>query len=334
VARLKLAVVGAGRMGRLYARIAAELPQTALAAVCGRSESSVADLARRWGVPGYAGGDARRMLDARPEIDAVVVATPEWLHVEPALAAIRAGKHLLLEKPMATSVADATRIREAAEAAGITLMVCHQLRFDPRYALAKEAVERGAIGELRHVYARRNTTSLAAARVEGRIPLTCWISPHELDLLLWITGSPVVGVCARSRGGARRPDGFFLATLRFAGGVVAVFEQSWGTAPLGGRPRQAQLDLRGSTGAIEVTPQEQGLAIFKEDGAEYPAVMESPVVHGRVFGVFPALVAHFAACVSNGRPPLVGGKEGLAAVAVAEAIARALQTGREIALEA
>ncbi|MGH2355762.1 MAG: Gfo/Idh/MocA family protein [Chloroflexota bacterium] len=331
---LKLAVVGAGRMGQLYARIAAELPQTELAAVCGRSEAPVDALASRWGVPGYAGGDYREMLDEHAGIDAIVVATPEWLHVEPALAAIGAGKHLLLEKPMATSVADAARILAAAEAAGITLMICHQLRFDPRYALAREAVERGEIGELLHVYARRNTTSLAAARVQGRIPLTCWISPHELDLLLWIAGSRVVGVSACSRGDARRPDGYFLATLRFATGVTAVFEQSWGAPPLGGRPRQALLDLRGTAGTVEVTPQEQGLAIFTAGGAAYPSVMESPVVHGRVFGVFPALVGHFTECVSSERPPLVGGREGLAAVAVAEAIARALQSGREIALEA
>jgi predicted dehydrogenase len=327
---LKLAVVGAGRMGQLYARIAAELPQTELVAVCGRSEVPVAAVARRWGVPGYAGGAYRRMLDELPDLDAVVVATPEWLHLEPALAAIEAGKHLLLEKPMATDVADAARILAAADGAGIRLMVCHQLRFDPRYALAKEAVERGEIGELLHIYARRNTTSLAAARVRGRIPLTCWISPHEIDLLLWITGSPVVGVSARSGGDARQPEGYFLATLRFASGVVAVFEQSWGAPPLAGRPRQALLDLRGTEGTIEVTPQEQGLAIFKAGGAAYPSVIESPVVHGRVTGVFPALVTHFAECVSSGRPPLVGGQEGYAAVAVADAIARALEAGREI----
>src|SRR5438093_8747119 len=137
---LKIAVIGAGRMGQLYARIAAESPLTELSAVCGQSEAPVEAVAARWGVPGYAGGAYRRMLDEHPEIEAVVVATPEWLHLEPALAAIEAGKHLFLEKPMATTVAEAERIVAAANAAGITLLVCHQLRFDPRYALAKEAV--------------------------------------------------------------------------------------------------------------------------------------------------------------------------------------------------
>lgn len=330
---VKLAVVGVGRMGQLYARIAAELPQTDLVAVCGQRHEPVDTLARQFDVPAYAGGAYQRMLAERPEIDAVVVATPEWLHLDPALAAIEAGKHLLLEKPIATSVPDAQRIVDAAEAAGITLMVCHQLRFDPRYALAKEALDRGDVGELCHVYARRHTTSVAADRVRGRIPLTCWISPHELDLLLWLTGSPVTAVTAHTRGGHTEPEGYFHATLRFASGVTAVFEQSWSAPPLAGRTRQALLDLRGTLGAIEVTPNEQGLAIFTAGAPVYPALLESPIVHGRVFGVFPALVAHFADCVLNLHSPLVTGRDGLAAVLVAEAIDRALETGREVTLD-
>jgi UDP-N-acetylglucosamine 3-dehydrogenase len=198
--------------------------------------------------------------------------------------------------------------------------------------VAKEAVERGDIGDLLHLHARRHTTSLAAARVRGHIPLTCWISPHELDLLLWIAGSRVTGVTAHTRGSAREPDAYFLATLRFASGVTAVFEQSWSTPPLDGRPRQALLDVRGTKGTIEVTPHEQGLGIFTQGRAAYPQLMESAVVHGRVFGVFPALVAHFADCVAGGRPPLIGGREGLAAVVVAEAIRRSLDEGREISV--
>ena len=320
-------------MGQLYARIAAELPETQLVAVCGQRSEPVDALAHRLGVPGYARGAYQHMLAEHSEIDAVIVATPEWLHLEPALAALEAGKHLLLEKPLATSVPDAERILAAAEATRLTLMVCHQLRFDPRYALAKDALDRGAIGELRHVYARRHTTSVAAERVRGRIPLTCWISPHELDLLLWLTGSPVTAVTAHPRGDHTEPEGYFHATLRFAGGITAVFEQSWSTPPLAGRARQALLDLRGTLGAIEVTPNEQGLAILTAGAPVYPPLLESPIVHGRVFGVFPALVAHFADCIISRRPPLVGGRDGLAAVLVAEAIGRALETGREVILD-
>ncbi|MBI3973879.1 MAG: Gfo/Idh/MocA family oxidoreductase [Chloroflexi bacterium] len=327
--RLKVGVIGTGRMGRLYARIITELPQTELRAVCGRSEAPVAELALQWNVAGYAGGDYRRMLEAHPDLDAVVVATPEWLHLGPALAVMGAGRHLLLEKPMAASVLDAERIATAAESAGVTLMLCHQSRFDPRFALLKEAVDRGEIGEVLHVYARRNTTAVAAARVEGRIPLTCWISPHDLDLLLWITGSRVTSVAARTHGGARAPDAYFVATLGFANGVTAVFEQSWGAPPLDGRPRQAQFDVRGTAGVIEVSVNEHGLGIFKPDSAVYPPLFESPIVHGKVFGVFPAMVAHFADCVLSGRRPLIDGRDGLATVVVADAIARALREGKE-----
>jgi predicted dehydrogenase len=320
-------------MGQLYARIATELPVTELVAVCGQRPEPVNVLAAQLGVPAYSGGAYRQLLAQHPDIDAVVVATPEWLHLDPALAVIEAGKHLLLEKPVATDLAAAQRIVTAAEAAGITLMVCHQLRFDPRYALAKDALDRGDIGELRHAYARRNSASAAAARVAAHIPLTCWISPHDLDLLLWLTDSAVTSVAAFTRGHRSQPDGYFQATLRFASGVTAVFEQGWSTPRLGGRPRQAILDLRGTLGAIEVTPNEQGLAIFTEGAPAYPVAFDAPVVHGRIFGVFPALVSHFADCVVHRRPPLTGGREGLAAVRVAHAIGRSIEAGREINLD-
>ena len=330
---VKVAVIGVGRMGQLYARIASELLQTELVAVCGQRAEPVEALAQQLGVQGYSGGAYARMLAEHADLDAVIVATPEWLHVEPALAVVEAGKHVLLEKPLATGVSDGERIVAAAETQGVTLMICHQLRFDPRYALAKEAVDRGDIGELVHVYARRHSTPGAAARVQGQIPLTCWISPHELDLLLWLTGSRVTHVSAHTRGDGGEPDSYFQAVLRFASGVSAVFEQSWAAPRLAGRTRQALLDVRGTRGAIEVTPNEQGLAIFTEGASLYPALLESPVVHGRVFGVFPVLVSHFVECVSNGRPPLASGRDGLAAVAVAEAIGRALEAGREVTLD-
>jgi predicted dehydrogenase len=330
---LKLAVVGVGRMGQLYARIASELPVTELVAVCGQRPEPVAVLARQLGVPEYSGGAYRQMLADHPEIDAVVVATPEWLHLDPALTVIGEGKHLLLEKPVATDLDEAQRIVDAAEAAGITLMVCHQLRFDPRFALTKEALDRGDIGELRHIYARRHSNSAAAARVAGSIPLTCWTSPHDLDLLLWLTGSQVISVAAHTHGDQTEPEGFFQATLRFASGVTAVFEQSWAAPRLGGRPRQALFDLRGTLGAIEVTPAEQGLAVFTAGTPIYPVLFDSPVVHGRVFGVFPALVSHFAECIARRRAPLTSGRDGLDAVRVAEAIGRALAAGREVTLD-
>lgn len=320
-------------MGRLYARIAATLPTTQLVAVAGNSEASVTAAAQERQVPGYHGGDYRRMLDAHPEIDAVVVATPEWLHLDPARTVMEAGKHLLLEKPMATTLPDAQQIAAIAASTGVTLMICHQLRFDPRFALAREVVQRGDIGDVLHLHARRLTTATAAARVMGKIPLTCWISPHDLDMLPWIAGSRVTHVTAHTRGDAREPVDFFIATMRFASGAVATFEQSWGVPPLGGRPRNTLFDVRGTKGAIEVTLNETGLAIYGAGTATYPTVFDSVFAHGQVSGAFPALLSHFVTCVTTGQQPLIGASEGLDTITLADAMSRSIRERREVEVE-
>ena len=115
---LGIAVVGPGRMGRVYARLADELSETRLVAVCGRSEASTREVAYQYQVPGYPHARHAEMLavhQSHAGIDAVVVSASEWMHTKPVLASLEAGKHVLVEKPMAVSPADAQMMVQAAE---------------------------------------------------------------------------------------------------------------------------------------------------------------------------------------------------------------------------
>src|SRR5205823_5504053 len=125
---VEIAIVGPGRMGQLYARLVDESPLTRLVAVCGRSEATTQAAATAHGVPGYANGNYQEMLAAHPNIEAVIVAASEWAHSAPVLAALDAGKHVLVEKPMAISAEAAASMVQHAEQAGVHLMVCHSLR--------------------------------------------------------------------------------------------------------------------------------------------------------------------------------------------------------------
>jgi UDP-N-acetylglucosamine 3-dehydrogenase len=327
---VEVAIVGPGRMGRIYARLVAESGVFHLAAVCGRDETSTQSLAREYNTPGYPGADVQAMLAAHPNIEAVIVASSEWAHSEPALAALAAGKHVLVEKPLATSASDGAEILRQAGLAGVTLMVCHSLRFDPRFAAMRQAVAGGAIGEILHLYARRNPGQAAVDRVLGRFPLAYWLLPHDIDMMLWTTGSHVTRVMAYSRNGGKERTDFIIAVLTFASGAIGVVESSWGTPAQGGRPQNELFTVRGAKGAAEVLGYENGVAIYHDGAAEHPDTGYTPVIHEQLDGIFRRLLWHFAGVVRGRWTPIVTGYDGLAAVVVASAIDRSLVEQRPI----
>ena len=331
---LKIGVVGPGRMGRVYARLASELAETYLVAVSGRSEGSTREVAEQYGVPGYPNVGHEKMLANHTEIEAVVVSVSEWMHTAPVLAALEAGKHVLVEKPMAVSAADAQMMVDTAERAGVQLMVCQSLRFDHPYAAMRQAVAAGEIGEVMHLYSRRNTVQLAAARVLGKFSLAYWLTPHDIDMMLWTVGRPITSVKAYSREKAKGRQDFIIAVFTFDNGVVGVLETSWSTPAFSGRAQSEHFSIHGKRGAAEVLGHENAVAIYHVDGQpDYPDVGYTPVLHGRQEGMFRSLFSHFVGVVQGKWEPIVTGRDGLAAIQVASALERALESGNEEAVE-
>ncbi|MEA2530358.1 MAG: hypothetical protein QOG89_2002, partial [Thermomicrobiales bacterium] len=148
---LRVGVIGAGTIA-----LSAHLP--AIARLKGRVELvAIADVraevaeqaAARYGAEA-AYGDYRQLLD-RTDIDLVDICTPEFLHAEQTIAAAAAGKHVLCEKPMAATVAEADAMLDACRRAGVRLMIAHSRRFTPRYQRIRTAIDRGDVGEVRFV---------------------------------------------------------------------------------------------------------------------------------------------------------------------------------------
>jgi predicted dehydrogenase len=329
---LNIAVIGAGRMGRIYAGIVSQMTPTRLVAVCGHGAERARSLAASFDIPAYVDGRHDQMLEAHPEIDAVIIAASEWAHVGPAVAAAAAGKHILLEKPMATSLADAQRIAEAAEQAGTRLMICHNQRFDPRQVTMRRAVAEGRIGQILHIFSRRNNLQISVDRVIGKFPMSFWIIPHDIDLMLWTTGLPVSKVRTYSKSGAVTREDFIISVLTFADGVVGVIECSWGSPASGGRQLSQHFEIRGTGGAVEVFPNENGLAIYDRASVSYPDTAVSPDVHGQTEGSFRSLVRHFVDVVHDTCDPLITPLDGLAVMRVSEAMDLSLREHREVDL--
>ncbi|MBY8885267.1 Gfo/Idh/MocA family oxidoreductase [Streptomyces sp. PTM05] len=197
--RVRLLLVGAGARGGTYARYAASTGRAEVVAFAEPDPQRAADTARDH--PGATGcADWRALAAQGIDADAVIIATQDSQHVEPAVAFAGLGHHILLEKPMATTEADAERIVEAVGRAGVMLAVCHVLRYTPYTTGVKQIVASGVLGEIisvehlepvgwwhqAHSYVRGNWRSTADAA-----PMLLAKSSHDLDWLSFIVDKPV-----------------------------------------------------------------------------------------------------------------------------------------------
>jgi len=329
-----IGVIAVGRMGTLFARLLAQLPQARLVGVADVDFERAQAVATATGT--VALEDYQQLL-ALEGLEAVVIAMPDHLHHAPAMAAIEAGKQILIEKPLATDVVQGEEIVAAARDAGVCLMVAHCLRFDPRYIRARNAVREGAIGEVVNCYARRNIYFDEGRKIAQRTSLPFYLGVHDIDVLHWITGSRVVKVRAY---GSRRlmedlgVDDAVQSLLEFDDGSIACVEQAWVFPRNSGPRRSPVLEIVGTAGFIHVNPFEAGLSIHQAGETSYPdsTYMFDPVVHGRVVGVYEAQIAHFLQCVTGRQEPVITPQEALEAVKVAAAIERSLAEGKDIEL--
>src|SRR5581483_6237083 len=155
-AKLKVGVIGAGLWGTAHILGYRALPYVELTAVADSSPGRARTAAQKHGIPQWF--ENYEDLCALAELDAVSVVTPEAEHLGPVRAAAEAGKHILVEKPIASDVSDAKAMIDAASRAGVILMPGHILRFETRYALVKQRLECGLLGGIVTIQARRNRT--------------------------------------------------------------------------------------------------------------------------------------------------------------------------------
>ena len=325
----RIAVVGTGSMADIYARAIADRRDARLAAIVGNSPDKTAEAGRRFGVPAYANGDVAGALRAQSDLDAFVLATPEWIRMEPLRALLATGKPLLVEKPLAASKAEANELRALDATARARISVAHSLRMSPRFSQACRVVHEGAIGDVRHFYTRRNPSLRSVQRVLGKFDLAYWLSCHDIDLMRWLARSEVEWVHAVSRGGLKTDDDYIIAHLRFANGVDAVHEVSWCSPPLSDQAPACRMSIKGTKGLIEIDDSSTGIDMYLADGRlSSPDTYEAFEVAGHQQGLFPALVDRWIRTVRDGEPAYPGFDDALAAVDVCTMISRSIASGR------
>lgn len=338
---LGIGIIGGGRICGAHAAAAAALPETRLAAIAEVDDARRAVVTEKWGCPGYA--DYRELLQS-PEVDAVVIALPHWLHREVAVACLEAGKHLLVEKPLAMTVEECDAILEAAQRTGRTLSVAHMHRYFPVNAEARRLIAGGEIGRLVVVTdtwykpfweGQRPAWFLDASQGGGMWPMN---GPHMIDRLCFFLdsevvavkatiGSPVFGLSATDMGAA---------FLQFASGVCAQITH------VGYRDgvNRFEAEVTGTEGQLKISGDRGGGRTlwrsrngqWEEITAPLPELSLKPeaVLPSPTFGV---QLREFARAVLEERPPLVTAEYGRQVVRVLEACEESSRTGREVRLD-
>jgi myo-inositol 2-dehydrogenase/D-chiro-inositol 1-dehydrogenase len=247
---LGIGLVGYGAWGRMHAAAIARLPGLRLAAILAHGDAGAAAAATDHpGVPVVRALDA---LLARDDVALVDVVAPNFLHAEIALAALASGRHVLLEKPLATDLADGERIADAVARSGLFLAVGFELRVSRQWARVKALIDDGTLGRPRFANLalfRRPFRPGAGGWRRDRARVGSWILEepvHYLDLLCWYFGGAPVAIDAAGVPSALDPAlaECFTARLDFGAGRHAVFTQM-----LAGFEHSLTLDLAGERGS-------------------------------------------------------------------------------------
>jgi predicted dehydrogenase len=301
---VRLGLIGMGRHGSRYIRHIAELTDMKLTALCRRTEAPAQ--AAGSAIPCYT--DYRQLIDD-PDVDAVIVVTPPSINRDICLAAVRAKKPLLIEKPLATSADDAAAMVQAAQNAGIMLMTAHTLRFDP--AILDCKAHRHEIGSPRYLCLTLRMEpavgSPGSSAFDGR-GIVLEIGVHLLDLVRFLTGEEVDEVrCLMDAVPPETAESRLFAWLRVSGGCWVLVDISRVSSGRVGR-----VEWVGTEGQLEADWQTRRLRLVSAS---------LPIKEWQVEPA-PTIVAtlrSFVGAVRDGAEPAVSGEDGKRAVEVAEA---------------
>jgi UDP-N-acetylglucosamine 3-dehydrogenase len=322
----RIAVIGVGAYGRLQALACRQHPRLRLMAVEDADRDRALAVSHELGVAAY--DDVGRLL-REEAVDAVIVATPEQVRRSIVEQCAAAGRHLLLEKPLAPTVEECQAIVEVVRRAGVTALVDFSLRFDPRYAAVREAINAGRLGEIVSIVAKRNGTVIGARRYGRWTGLLLSTAIHELDLMRWYAG-PVERISAEvTYRNAPYPnlESAALATMRFRSGAIGLLETSW-ARPEGVPDRlDARCEVVGTAGSATVDLASHGLRLTEAGSTSFPDFTYWPVTEGRVGGALRAALEHFVRCLDGEEPPRATVEDGREAVRLVFAILEAATSG-------
>jgi len=336
-APLRIGLVGAGWVSRTYAAALRRVPGARLVAVWSRTREHAERFATELGCE--LSSDC--VADLFPHVDVVCVNSPNALHAEHAIAAARAGKHVIVEKPLATTIEEGEAIVAACAEAGVGLAYAEELPFVPKFARVRELLASGALGGPLYVTQREGHAGPYSpwffTREEAGGGVLMDLACHGIECVRWVLGKPAVRRVTAHLATARHADRTALEDhavvhLDFEGGVTALVEASW--ALEGGM--QSRLEVWGARGYVEADLlQATGLRAFAKDGGIPFAAAHgwsTPPADWLWENGYPQELEHFLDCFRRGTTPLESGADGVAVLEILSAAYASARAGRAIEL--
>jgi predicted dehydrogenase len=332
---LRVAVIGYGYWGPNLVRNVIERPEMEFAGLCELDAARAAAFSAR--VPGAPVFSDLSQVMEDPTIDAVLVATPPRTHHAIVAEALHAGKHVLVEKPLARTAAEARDLIEIAEANSLMLMPGHTFLYSPPVNKVKQLITSGALGEVYFVTSSR--MNLGKYQADG---VVCDLAPHDLSILLYILEQRLVSVSATARSVFQEgvPEAAFL-TLTFESGTMANVQISW-LAPrkvremvVVGSQQMVQYDDTANDEAIRVYDRGMDFVTPTTFGEHQLSYRSGDIVIPRVTAAEPLSLEleDFANAIRTGARPRSHAELGYEIVAAVEAAEASLRdSGRPIAL--
>ncbi len=340
-------IIGCGMISGFHARALADVRGAKLVGCCDRVPAAMRKFAKAHNCHGY---DSLQEMLKDPRIEAVTISTPSGAHLEPALAAARAGRHVIIEKPLEVTLRRCDRIIEACKKNRVKLATIFQSRFHQAPRRVKQAIETGRFGKLTvgDAYVKwwrsqayydsgawRGTWSLdgGGALMNQAI--------HSVDLLTWLMG-PVAEVTAHTATLAHKRievEDVAMATLRFANGALGVIEASTAVHP----GFLKRIEIHGTQGTAVIEEEDIRSWDFAKRGRGDAAIRREMAQRQSTGGGAsdPAAIGHhghaaqmkdFVDAIRKNRAPAVDGPEARRSVEIIMAIYKSAETGRRVTL--
>lgn len=341
----RFAVIGLGMWGVHHVEVYSRHPSAELSAICDIDREKATTAAKKFNVRSFY-TDYDEMFQ-KEKIDAVSVVLPDFAHRDAVIAAVRAGKDVLVEKPFATTVEDCTAMVEAASEAGRKIMVDFHSRWIAPFLGAKKNTKAGLIGNPMHAYIRLSDTIMCPRKLLSwlRDSSPLWfLGSHCIDLLRWILEDEVKKVYAVSQNRVLKSEGmncpdYFQVLMEFRNGASAVMENSWILPDSSPAIIDFRLDLVGSKGAIHVNAAHHGaLRVYTDQPSSSETIPHFPSpdlffvssVHEHPAGGAIEAIEHFVEAICRNEEPAVTYNDGLEVAKVTAAILKSVETGRAI----
>ncbi len=324
--KLKMAVVGVGTIGAFHARVVSESNNTELHAVCDVNSELAKKVAEQYNCKCYTNIDD---LEKDRDVKAVIICVPDEFHTETAKKLAKAGKHILIEKPIAKTVEEANIIERACKEAGVRLMVAHTTAFLPQIKVAKEKYNAGEIGEVVQLDFKHQTIREVGEFLKDKASMMFYIGVHDIYSIQLITGRRITKVYSEKvQKISKYSEDCIITLFKMDNGAIGTLNISWDL------PSSYPVDyfsfiINGTKGMLVNDNHMAGIKIFNE-GYRIHDMLVQFEMDGKLNGALPVEDSHFADCILSNNEFNVKTEDAIDAVRIIEGIFKSLETGMPI----